>query len=63
LGEGFDKRCVGFLRVNYPELRERMLAGDPFQIFAIIGWILLISAVLTVFAFVNLIRATRSSSL
>jgi len=27
LGEGFDKRCVGFLRVNYPELRERMLAG------------------------------------
>ncbi len=27
LGEGFDKRCVGFLRVNYPELRERLLAG------------------------------------
>lgn len=27
MGEGFDKRCVGFLRVNYPELRERMLAG------------------------------------
>ncbi len=27
LGEGFDKRCVGFLRVNYPELRERVLAG------------------------------------
>jgi hypothetical protein len=27
LAEGFDKRCVGFLRVNHPELRERMLAG------------------------------------
>ena len=27
LGRGIDKRCVGFLRVNYPELRERMLAG------------------------------------
>ena len=27
LGKGFDKRCVGFLRVNYPELRERVLAG------------------------------------
>jgi membrane protease YdiL (CAAX protease family) len=42
---------------------KHVFAGDPFQIFAITGWILLISAVLTVVAFVNLIRATRSSSL
>lgn len=27
LGEGADKRCVGFLRVDYGELRERVLAG------------------------------------
>lgn len=35
-----------------------LFAGDSFQIFAIITWILLVSAVLTVFAFVNLVRAT-----
>ncbi len=27
LGEGFDKRCLGFLRVNYAALCERALAG------------------------------------
>jgi hypothetical protein len=27
LGEGLDGRCVGFLRVDYPALRERVLAG------------------------------------
>ena len=27
LGGGMDKRCVGFLRVAYPELRERVLQG------------------------------------
>lgn len=27
LGEGLDKRCCGFLRIEYPELRERALAG------------------------------------
>lgn len=41
---------------------KHIFAGDPFQIFAIIAWILLLSAVLTVFAFVNLVRATRSSA-
>ena len=24
LGEGMDKRCIGFLRVEYPALRERV---------------------------------------
>jgi Domain of unknown function (DUF5069) len=27
LGGGMDKRCVSFLRVEYPELRERVLQG------------------------------------
>ena len=36
---------------------KHMFAGDPFQIFSILAWILLISAVLTIFGFVNLVRA------
>jgi membrane protease YdiL (CAAX protease family) len=56
----FPERLLTIERAMSP---KHVFAGDPFQIFAIIGWILLISAVLTVFAFVNLIRATRSSSL
>jgi len=28
LGKGFDARCCGFLRVNYEELKARLLAGD-----------------------------------
>ena len=36
---------------------KHMFAGDPFQIFSILAWILLISAVLTMFGFVNLVRA------
>lgn len=27
LGSGFDGRCVGFLRVDYPDLKARVLAG------------------------------------
>ena len=27
LGGGMDKRCLGFLRVEYPELRERVSQG------------------------------------
>src|SRR6476469_6745945 len=27
LGGGMDKRCVGFLRVDYSDLRERVLQG------------------------------------
>lgn len=27
LGEGLDKRCLAFLRIDYPALRERVLAG------------------------------------
>lgn len=27
LGQGMDKRCCAFLRVDYPALRERTLAG------------------------------------
>ena len=56
----FPERLLAIGRALSP---KHMFAGDPFQIFAIIAWILLISAVLTVFAFLNLIRATRSSAL
>jgi membrane protease YdiL (CAAX protease family) len=56
----FPERLLTIGRAMSP---KHVFAGDPFQIFAITGWILLISAVLTVFTFVNLIRATRSSSL
>lgn len=28
LGKGFDGRCCSFLRVNYDELKARVLAGD-----------------------------------
>jgi hypothetical protein len=28
LGKGFDGRCVNFLRVNYDELKARVLTGD-----------------------------------
>ena len=27
LGKGFDGRCVGFLRVQYEELKQRVLQG------------------------------------
>lgn len=28
LGKGFDSRCISFLRVNYDELKARVLVGD-----------------------------------
>jgi membrane protease YdiL (CAAX protease family) len=52
----FPERLLTIGRAMSPNY---MFAGGPFQIFAIIAWILLISAALTVFAFVNLLRATR----
>ena len=54
----FPERLLAIARALSP---RHMFAGDPFQTFAITSWILLISAVLTVFAFVNLARATRSN--
>jgi hypothetical protein len=42
---------------------KHMFAGDAFQIFTIAAWVLVISTLLTVFAFVNLLRASRSSAL
>lgn len=55
----FPERLLTIGRALSP---KHMFASDPFQIFAIIAWILLISAVLTAFAFVNLVRAVRSSA-
>jgi Domain of unknown function (DUF5069) len=36
LGGGMDKRCTGFLRIGYPQLRERVLAGGTDE--EILGW-------------------------
>jgi hypothetical protein len=59
VAETFPERLLTIGRALSP---PHMLAGDPFQIFAIIAWILFLSAVLTVFAFVNLARATRAGA-
>jgi hypothetical protein len=39
LGKGFDGRCCSFLRVNYDELKARVLAGDlnDEELFAWVG--------------------------
>jgi membrane protease YdiL (CAAX protease family) len=52
----FPERLLTIGRAMSP---KHMFAGDPLQIFAINAWVLLISAALTVFAFVNLARTTR----
>jgi membrane protease YdiL (CAAX protease family) len=56
----FPERLLTIGRALSP---KHMFAGDPFQIFAIVAWVLVISTLLTVFAFVNLLRASRSNSL
>ncbi|MGH7982243.1 MAG: lysostaphin resistance A-like protein [Candidatus Udaeobacter sp.] len=50
------------LTIGWAMSPNNMFAGNPFPIFAIIAWILLISALLTVLAFFNLLRATRLSN-
>jgi len=39
-----------------------LAAGDPLRIFASTGWILFVSAVLAIFAFINLARVSRTQS-
>ena len=41
---------------------QHMFFDGPFQIFTITAWILLISATLTIFAFLRLVRASRASA-
>jgi membrane protease YdiL (CAAX protease family) len=55
----FPERLLAIARAVSP---SHMFTGDQFQAFAIIAWILLISAVFTVFAVINLTQATRSSA-
>jgi membrane protease YdiL (CAAX protease family) len=55
----FPERLLAIERALAP---KHVFAGDPFQIFAIIAWVLLATALLTVFAFINLARASRSSA-
>jgi membrane protease YdiL (CAAX protease family) len=41
---------------------KHMFSADPLQTFAIVAWILLISAILAVLAFINLVRASEADS-
>jgi membrane protease YdiL (CAAX protease family) len=54
----FPERLLTVGRALSP---KHMFAGDPFQIFTIAAWVLVISTLLAVFAFVNLQRASRSN--
>jgi Type II CAAX prenyl endopeptidase Rce1-like len=56
----FPERLLTIVRAISP---KHMFAGDPFQILATVAWVLVISTLFTVFAFVNLLRAARSSAL
>jgi membrane protease YdiL (CAAX protease family) len=56
----FSERLLTIGRAMSP---QHMFAGDPFQMLATLAWVLVISTLFTVFAFVNLLRAARSSAL
>ena len=55
----FPERLLTIGRALSP---KHLFAGDPFQIFATVTWVLVISTLFTVCAFVNLVRATRSGA-
>jgi hypothetical protein len=63
LWEGVASTSERVLTIGRAMSPKHMFAADLFQTFAIIAWILLVSALLTVFAFVKLVRASRSSAL
>jgi len=55
----FPERLLTIGRAMSP---KHMFGGDPFQIFASIAWVLVISTLFTAFALVHLARAVRSSA-
>jgi membrane protease YdiL (CAAX protease family) len=55
----FPERLLTIGRATSP---QHAFADGPFQIFAITAWILLVSAALTIFAFLLLVRASRASA-
>jgi membrane protease YdiL (CAAX protease family) len=55
----FPERLLTIGRAMSP---QHAFADGPFQIFAITAWILLVSAALTIFAFLLLVRASRASA-
>ena len=62
--EGVASTCPErLLTIGRAMSPRHMFGGDPFQIFAIVAWVLVISTLLTVFAFVNLVQATRTGAL
>jgi membrane protease YdiL (CAAX protease family) len=56
----FPERLLTIGRAMSP---QHMFAGDPFQILSILAWVLAISTLFTAFAFVYLLRTTRSKAL
>lgn len=60
VASAFPERLLTIGRALSP---KHMFTQDPFQIFTIIAWVLLLSVVLTVSAIVNLVRATRPRAL
>jgi membrane protease YdiL (CAAX protease family) len=55
----FSERLLSVFSATAP---QNMFADGLFQVFAIIAWVFLLSGVLTIFAFINLVRVSRSSA-
>jgi hypothetical protein len=55
----FSERLLSIFSAMAP---QNMFADGPFQGFAIIAWVFLLSGGLTIFAFVNLARVSRSNA-
>ncbi len=54
----FSERLLSIFTAMAP---QNMFADSPFQGFAMIAWVFLLSGVLTIFAFINLARLSRSN--
>jgi membrane protease YdiL (CAAX protease family) len=55
----FFERLLIVFRAMSP---QNVFADGPYQVFAITAWVLLLSVVLTIFALVNLVQASRSDA-
>jgi membrane protease YdiL (CAAX protease family) len=62
--EGVTSTFPGILLTIVRALSPKhIFAGDPFQIFTIAAWVLVISTLLAIFAFINLQRVSRPNAL
>jgi len=55
----FSERLLSIFTAMAP---QNMFADGPFQGFAVIAWVFLLSGVLTIFAFINMAWVSRSSA-